>query len=408
VQNKKGFLTTKIRQQVWEQFIKKIKSKQEVQKIKTPEALNRVILQNIFSPEDLPPAPRSLVDGYAVRADDTTGASESIPSIVKLTGVIKMGEIPEISLKAGECVKIETGGFLPDGSDSVVMVEYTKKIQDTVEIFKQVSPGENVISAGDDIKKGAILLKAGTRIQPHHIGALLGVGITQISVSPIPDTAIIVTGDEIIPHDAPIRGGKIRDINSQLIENMLKREDFPSQTLGIFADDEEQINSAILRGLKDFDVVIITGGVSKGLHDMTASIINKLGTPGVLVHGVNIAPGKPLVLGILSDKPVVGLPGNPFSVFVCTYLFILPILRKLCGMNNIFPEPVYGYRLACDTAGREGRETWLPVRIDGNLLYPVVRESNVISSLLEAGGLIKIPSTCEGFKKGQDMELYLL
>ncbi len=284
------------------------------ERVQLKEALGRVTSEDVHSPGDLPSFPRSTMDGYAVRAADTFGASESIPAYLNLAGEVPMGRPAGITLSVGDAAKVHTGSMLADGADAVVMVENTHQVDaSTIEVVRPVAPGENVIQVGEDVKSGDLLIQAGQWLRPQDIGGLSAVGITELAVCLRPKVAILSTGDEVVHPDAEVSPGQIRDINTYTIAGLARQAGAIPVPLGIVPDDYGQLVEAVRRGLEEGDLVIISAGSSVSTRDMTAQVISSLGEPGILVHGISIKPGKPTILAVVDGKPIVGLPGNPVS-----------------------------------------------------------------------------------------------
>ena len=298
------------------------------------DGLGRILAEDISAPEALPPFSRSTMDGYAVRARDTFGCSESEPALLKIAGEILMGQPgQDISLKAGQAATIWTGGELPGKGDGVVMVEYTHLLDsDTVEIFRPVAPGENIIQAGEDFDQNSLVLKKGQRLRPQDLGVLAGLGITTVSVIKQPVVAIISTGDELVEPDQPLPPGKIRDINSTTLAALVKECGCVPVTMGIIKDNLETMLSACQKALEiPADMILLSGGSSVGQRDFTLKVLEGIEGTELLAHGVSIKPGKPTILARKENTAFFGLPGHVGSAIVVFYLFVRPLLRKLSG-----------------------------------------------------------------------------
>lgn len=382
------------------------------------DALNRVISRDIIAPVNLPEFSRSTVDGYALRAEDTFGASETLPAYLALVGEIKMGEYAGTSVKRGEVVKIATGGMLPEGANAVAMFEYCTLIgEKTIEVVKAVAPGENVIQIGEDIQEGTIVLIKKHRLRPQDIGALAGIGITKIHVYKKPLIAIISTGNEIIPATQNPRPGQIRDINLYNLAGLITMRGCIPVKKGIFPDEYTPLRSIIEESLKETDMVIITGGSSVGAKDLTARIINDIGVPGVLIHGVALKPGKPTIIGIVNNKPIFGLPGHPAAVTVCFDLFIRPALRVLTGkrlaqyMKGRALKRVVRAKFSRNLSSSPGREDHIRVALEekeGALwAKPILGKSGLITTLVKAIGVVVIPINKLGLEAGEEVEVRL-
>ncbi len=382
------------------------------EEVSIEEAYGRVVFEDIISPDNLPGFNRSTVDGFAVIAEDTFGATESMPVYIELKGEVSMGEAVAIGLQKGQAVKIATGGMLPDGADAVVMLEYTQYLDGgLIEILKPVAPKENVISHDEDIKKGEVIIERGRRLRPQDVAALAGVGITRIKVYKKPVVSIISTGDEIISAHSPVMPGKVRDINSYNLAGLIALSGGIPVKRGIFSDIYEEIRDALKVALSGSDMVIITGGSSVGARDLTADVINSFGSPGVLFHGVNLKPGKPTIGAIVDGIPVLGLPGHPAAVTICFELFAEPLISLLSGeRRRILPERVrVRAKLTRNISSTQGRQEHIRVRLeekDGQLLaIPILGKSGLIRTLVHADGEIIIPSHLRGIEAGEEVEV---
>jgi molybdopterin molybdotransferase len=385
------------------------------EKIKMEEACRRVLSSDIFSPEDLPGFPRSTMDGYAVRAGDTFGATESLPAYLTVAHEIQMAEEPSFTLKEGQAASIPTGGMLPKGADAVLMLEHSQKIDDkTIEAQKQVAPGENVIQKGEDVKRGELVLEKGHILRPQDIAALSGLGITEVFVYRRPRVSIISTGDEVIPPHEPLRPGLVRDINSYNLSCLVSEDGGEPLRKGIFKDRYDAIRDAVHASISDSGMVLITGGSSVGARDMTEGIINGMGSPGVLFHGVALKPGKPLIGGVIGGTPVFGIPGHPAAVTICYEILIRHVLRHISGAKAGFSsglsKTVYA-RLAKRLSSEAGREEHVRValkRVDGELwAEPILGKSGLITTLVKADGTVKVPLGEAGMEKGKTVEVRL-
>ncbi len=385
-------------------------------RLRTEDALGMVCAREIVSAEDLPPFARSTVDGYAVRAEDTFGASETMPAYLDLGREIAMGEEADFNLSKGEACKIPTGGMLPAGADSVVMFEHVQAVDEKIiEALRPVTPGENVIQAGEDVKKGGTVIVKGHRIRPQDIGALSGIGITEMHVYEKPAVSILSTGDEIVPASSRPRAGQVRDINSYILSGMITSSGCVPLRKGIFKDDYHAIRTAVETAMTDSSAIVVSGGTSVGTKDMIARVIDDIGGPGVLFHGVALKPGKPMIGGISKGIPVFGLPGHPAAVSVCFEIFIEPVLEILSGLKGV--TPWYGRktvkaRLSKNVSSAPGREEYVRVIIeekDGGLrAIPVLGKSGLITTLVKADGTFVIPVNRNGVEKGEEVEVRLL
>jgi molybdopterin molybdotransferase len=380
--------------------------------IPTELGLGRVTAASLRSPMALPAFPRSTVDGYAVRAADTLGASESLPAYLAVAGEVPMGQAAAVEVAAAQTAIVHTGGMIPSGADAVVMVERTQKLDDeTIEVLKPVAVGENVINVGEDILEGDEILPAGHLLRPQDIGGLLAVGLTEITVSRRPRVALIATGDEVIPPSQPLGPGQVRDINTYTLSGLITQAGGIPWSLGIIPDRFEALKAAAARGLAEADVVVMSAGSSVSVRDMTGDVINQLGEPGVLVHGISFRPGKPTILAMCDGKPVIGLPGNPVSATVVFELLVVPLLWRWQGLLRAPERCTVTARLARNVASVAGREDRVQVRLeqreDGLWADPVFGKSNLIFTMVKADGMIKVPLDKNGLVAGEEVEVRL-
>lgn len=385
----------------------------KVETIATHDALDRVLAVTTHSAEALPAFRRSTVDGYAVRGADTHGASDSLPVYLHMVGEVPMGQMPAVEVGSAQAALVHTGGAVPDGADAVVMVENTQAAgPNEIEVVRSVAAGENVLQVGEDIQPGDQILPAGHTLRPQDIGGLLALGIVQVQVAAKPVVAIIATGDEIIPPDATLMPGQIRDINSYTIGSQTRHAGGEPLLAGIVPDKAGALREAVAEALDQADAVVLSAGSSVSVRDLTATVFNDLGKPGVLVHGVAVKPGKPTILGVIDDKPVMGLPGNPVSAMVSYQLFGVPLVRLLLATTEPVRRVVPA-RLAVNVASTAGREDYVAVQMrpakDGGLPWaePIFGKSNLIYTLVHAGGLVKVPLDATGLYAESPVEVQL-
>lgn len=383
--------------------------------LRLEDSYTRILSRDISSPEDLPQFARSTVDGFAINSSDTFGATEGLPAYLKIIGEILMGEESGREVKRGEAVRIATGGMLPKGADSIVMIEHVQQVDEKmIEVMKPVAPRENVIQAGEDVKKGELIFRKGHRLRPHDIGVLAGLGITEIFVYEKPKVSIISTGDEIVSAHSQVNAGQIRDINSFNLAGLILESGGEPIMRGIFKDDYNVIKDVFEESLKASDMVLITGGSSVGTKDMTAKVINDSGSPGVLFHGVSIKPGKPMIGGIVNNKPVFGLPGHPAAITVCFEQFIEPVFKKLVGLSDYRfagRKSIVMARMAKNVASSSGREDHIRVALeerDGEIwANPIIGKSGLITTIVKADGIVVIPLRKLGLEQGEMVEVRL-
>jgi molybdopterin molybdotransferase len=382
--------------------------------LNTAEALDRVLAEDIYSPEDLPAFPRSAMDGFAVRAQDTFGASEGLPAYLDMVGEVPMGPAQQVRISLGQAAGVHTGGMLAQGADAVVMVENTQRVDEaTIEVVRPVAPGENVIQVGEDVRTGELILERGRLLRPQDLGGLLALGITRIKAAPRPKVAIVSTGDELVEPGQTPGHGQIRDINTYTISALVARAGGIPLPLGIVPDDYEAQREAARRALDQGDILLFSAGSSVSARDMTADVINSLGEPGVLVHGVSLRPGKPTILGVVEGKPAFGLPGNPVSAMIVFDLLVRPIVFLLGGYSHPTPPlpQTVNARLLRDIASASGREDYVQVRLvqgEGGLCAdPVFGKSNLIYTLIRADGTVKVPLDRGGLYAGEEVAVLL-
>jgi molybdopterin molybdotransferase len=378
------------------------------------QALHRVTAQEIVSPEDLPPQARATMDGYAVQARDTFGASASIPAVLQAVGRVVMGVLPDWPIAAGQAAEIPTGGFLPEGADAVAMVEYANKLDsDTVEIIRPVTPGENVLNRSEDVAQGQVVVPRGKRLRPHDLGMLAGLGVVEVCVGKKPIVALISTGDEIVPVSDNPQPGQIRDVNSHALRALVESTGAKVSMCEIVCDDPALLTAGLNRALLQAEVVVVSGGSSVGQCDHIATVVNGLPEAEILVHGVAISPGKPTLLARIRSKPLLGLPGHPVSALVVAQIFLAPFLRYLEG-EALDREPAGRSRqaiLASSVHSAPGREEYVRVTLERHgqdwLAKPVFGKSGMLSSLVRADGFFRIPIHSEGVGGGETVTVYL-
>lgn len=380
--------------------------------VASENALDRVLASPIRAPHPLPPFKRSTVDGYAVRAKDTFGASQSLPAYLKLVGEAPMGASTDLKIGEAEAVVVHTGGMLPDGSDAVVMLEDTQRIsEDEIEVLKPLGVGQHVLDVGEDVGEGEVVLEAGTLLRPQEIGGLMALGIEEVSVAEAPRVGILSTGDEIVDPKQEPNPGQVRDVNSYTLSSLVLKSGGTPIRYDVVPDEFTALEKAARRSHEQNDVVVITAGSSVSARDMTAQVIASLGDPGVLVHGIAMRPGKPTILACVNGIPAIGLPGNPVSALVVGGLFLAPVIRHFLGVRDPAISPSVQARMAANIASETGREDYLPVRLnagsEGFLAEPVYGRSNLIFTLVRADGLVRIPSEATGLDAGQPVEVLL-
>jgi molybdopterin molybdotransferase len=382
------------------------------------DAVGRITAEEIRAPHALPTFSRSSMDGYAVRASDTYGASESMPGFLSLTGEVSMGVVADFALLPGQAAPIHTGGMLPRDADAVVMLEQTDISREgEIIILRSVAPGENVILLGEDVMEGQEVIPCGVEIRPVEVGGCMALGIRTIRVAKKPRIGIISSGDEIVPPELDPGPGQVRDINSYSLAALVTEKGGEPVLYGIVPDKLEMMKNTATRAITECQAVVFTAGSSASARDMTAEVIASIGSPGVIVHGVNIRPGKPTILGVCDGKAVIGLPGNPVSAMVIANIFVVPLIRRLLGEKDERLNKFCQARLTLNIASQAGREDWIAVKLihsttnneedESWLAEPIFAKSNLIFSLVNADGMIRIPADVTGLEAGEDVKVFL-
>jgi molybdopterin molybdotransferase len=392
------------------EYFKNIKIDKETVNIKN--ALNRIVYEDVLSKVDIPDFDKSTVDGFAVKASDVYGASESIPAFLNYKGQVEMGKDTDLTVDYDECVYVPTGGKLPEGSNAVVMIEYTEEIdEETIAVYRPLGEGENIIKIGEDMEKDEVLLKKGRKIKSYDLGVLSAQGIWEIDVYKKPKVSIISTGDELVPPYEEIKEGQIRDINTYTIMGAV--EEFGGQVVNtdIIRDKYESLKKAVEKYGKDSDVVIISGGSSVGVKDNTAKVLDSLGEPGVFVEGAAIKPGKPTIISYSKETAYIGLPGHPLSSAIVFNVFgreLFNILLDRDADADIEIEALSSQNLH----STPGRETYQAVNIyeeSGRKYFkPILGKSASISTIVKADGLLKIEVHEEGVSKDELRKIILI
>lgn len=371
------------------------------------EAFNRVTTEDITAQEDLPRFDRSAVDGYAVNAEDTSGASQFKPLL------FRMSEKDEIEPTGPRNTRqIWTGTPIPKGANAVVMLENTTKKNDKIEISTQVAPYDNVSRKGEDIKKGEIAVKAGARLNPYHLGLLAALGYTEIKVTEKPKIAILSTGNELSESGKPRNERQIYESNRITLSAMCTELNAEPLDLGIVPDDVDEIVEKIQLALKIGDAVITTGGTSVGGLDLVPEAVNKTGKPGIIVHGVAMRPGMPTALAIVDGKPVMVLSGNPVAAVVGFEVFARPLICRMLGLKKTEARPTSLAKMTRKVSAALGRKTFIRVRAfekDGEIRAKPVsaRGSGAISTMTRANGFVIVPENREGITEGEQVTVHL-
>lgn len=386
-----------------------------VETIPSVRARGRVLAEDLHSAVDLPHFHRAAMDGYAVKAKETFGASQSLPAYLKLAGVVEMGKEAAEPLVGGTTMRISTGGMMPPEADAVVMVEYTDETDGgLVEIHRAVSPWQNVIQIGDDIKKGELVFGCGRRLRAHDLGALTGVGISSIPVYRQPRVALISTGDEIVDADTEPRPGQVRNINQHSLAGLIEECGGELKDWGVIRDDRAALQQAIGAALQWGDLVLLSGGSSMGAKDIALETILSFPDAEFIFHGISIAPGKPTIFARACGKPILGLPGYPVSALVIFDLFAAPLIRRLGGesvdLSQRFSRTVRA-KLKTNVASQVGREDYVRVTLERQseslLATPLPSKSGAIFTLVKADGMVRIDMNQDGLEQGEEVEVIL-
>jgi len=367
------------------------------------EALHRVLARDIVAREDIPGFARTTVDGYAVRAADTVGASEGIPAILGLAGEVPMGAGPALPLHPGKAISLPTGAMLPPGADAAVMVEYTERIGEEILVKRPVAPGENVILAGEDFAKGSTILTLGRCISARDAGILAAAGCGRVAVYRKPVVGIISTGNELVPVRAAPGPGQVRDANGPMCAAFAADLGCIPRVYGIVRDERDALGRALERAAGECDAILLSGGSSKDVRDLAAAVIGEQGE--VLVHGIGIAPGKPTIIGRAGGKPVIGLPGHPASAYVILHALAGPLLSAMSGIPR--EERRVSAVLAENIPSQKGRVEFIRVMVEGGKAVPCFGKSGLLNTFVASDGLVRVPAEREGVEAGETVEVIL-
>jgi molybdopterin molybdotransferase len=386
------------------------KTESKAEKVPLSKALGRVLYSDIISRENVPGFRRSSVDGYAIKAKESAGASEAMPAMFELKGEVRMGEEAKLNLDfPGSCVYVPTGGMLPDGADSVVMIEYSDKLdENTILINTSSYPGENLVEEDEDVAVNELVIKKGTKLRPYEIGVLASLGFMGVEVCKALKCGIVSTGDEVVDPNTTPSLGQVRDINTYLLSSLVEESGAEPVIYGVFNDNFEELKAAITKAFEECDMVLISGGSSVGKKDQTFEAIRALRNSQLLVHGIAVKPGKPTLIGKAEGKIIFGLPGHPLA---CAVIFKVIVQHYI---NKVYSQEKTDYPIECvfpiNYHSAKGREEFLPVRLergeDGLTALPVLSKSGMISAFSKAYGYIRIDKNLEGIREGEKVSVY--
>jgi molybdopterin molybdotransferase len=380
-----------------------------VETVALADAHGRVPADPVHAPHDLPGFARSTVDGYAVRAADTYGASEGLPSPLDVIGAVEMGRVPEIAAAPCGAIAMPTGGVIPDGADAVVMVEHTQEaMPGTIEVVRPAAPGDGLVRADEDARAGAELLPAGRPLRPQDLGLLAAAGVTSVRVLARPRVAIVSTGDEVVdPATEELAVGQVRDASAVALAALVREAGGEPDVRGIVPDDREALTAALRAAVSESDVVVVSAGSSVGARDETAAVVAQLGEPGIWTHGIALRPGKPTLLADCGGVPVIGLPGNPRSALVVFRLVGMPVVRLVGGVTDPPPEPSVRARLERDIPSAAGRLDVVQVAVRDGVAQPLFGASALLSILTAADGYVVVADDATGLAAGTEVDVTL-
>jgi molybdopterin molybdotransferase len=378
-----------------------------VERVPLGDAAGRVPAAAVAAPHALPGFARATVDGYAVRAADTYGASEGLPSYLDVAGAVRMGVAPSVSVVPGGAAAIPTGAVLPHGADAVVMIEHTQEaMAGTIEVTRPVAPGDGLVRADEDAAAGAPLVPAGRPLRAQDLGMLAAAGVASVEVHERPRVAILSTGDEVVPPETvELEVGQVRDATAVALAALVADAGGVADLRGIVPDERDALEAALESALSDADVVVVSAGSSVGARDETAAVVGGLGE--IFCHGIAIRPGKPTLLAECAGVPVIGLPGNPRSALVVFRMVGLPVIRLVGGVTSPPPEPTTRARLARDLPSAAGRLDVVQVAVDDGIATPLFGASALLSILTAADGYVVVPDEATGLPAEAEVDVTL-
>ena len=379
--------------------------KAESEEINCEDAYGRVLFNDVYSRMDFPPFDKALKDGFAILSEDSYGASEESPNTLEIIDFLEAGSITDKKVEKGKCIEISTGAAMPEGANAVVMVEYSEKEDGKVNLFTTATPSQDVAKKGSDIEEGKLILKKGDVLTPGKIGVLLSQGFKTIEVYKKPTVGVISSGNEITMQGEDLPFGKIYDVNGNMIKNDAVSCGADARFLGVVRDNYGQVKEKIQRALEDVDVLLCSGGTSAGLGDVIKHVLDELGE--VHIHGISVQPGKPTIVGVIGEKLVIGLPGNPVSALMIFNAFVAPSLTKVAGIEKDFEQKVVRGVMTRRIHSPVGRMQYQLVKVDGSDIHPIFKDSGAIFSLSSADGYVKVEKSVELLDEGEEVEVYL-
>ncbi len=410
-----------------EQIIEKLSefAQNQFKNIKKEELLpltqadNRVLAKNIFAKEDLPLTNRSAMDGYAIKAQDSFGASDANPIFLKNIRNYAIDEIPEITLNEGECAGIVTGGIPPEGADAVIMLEYTEQLSNnTVEIRKSVAPYTHLMLKGEDVEEGKVALPEYTFLNAQKIGILAALGYSEVPLLSKIEVAILSTGDEVQPIESQIKKGQVRDVNSYTLAALVKKANANASLHGIIEDNFQNLQNKLTECLdKKYELILLSGGSSVGIRDYTLNVLESLPDCEVFCHGIAMSPGKPVIFARHKNSLICGLPGQVSSAQIVMLRLVLPYIEMLnakkdtFNLNNSLLWQKTTAILERNIASKHGREDYIRVQLEtrNDKIYakPILGHSGLLRTLISSDGMMKIDAKLEGIEAGKEVDIYL-
>lgn len=379
--------------------------KPQTEEINCEDAYGRVLFNDVYSRMDFPPFDKALKDGFAILSEDSFGASEESPNTLEVIDFLEAGSITDKVVEKGKCVEISTGAAVPEGANAVVMVEYSEKFDDKVNLLTTATPYQDIAKKGSDIEEGNLILKKGDVLTPGRIGVLLSQGFKTIEVYKKPSVGIISSGNEITMQGEDLPFGKIYDVNGNMIKNDAISCGADARFLGVVRDRYDEVKEKIQESLNDVDILLCSGGTSAGLGDVMKHVLDELGE--VYIHGISVQPGKPTIVGLINEKLVIGLPGNPVSALMIFNAFVAPSLAKTAGIQKEFEQKVVKGVMTRRIHSPVGRMQYQLVKVDGEEVQPIFKDSGAIFSLSSADGYVKVEKSVELLDEGEEVEVYL-